>query len=233
MSVPGDVEANVAAHVALVNAAAARGARLVAFPELSLTGYELERIAAEPELTLTEDDARLAPLRSACEVTGVTAVVGLPMPVPGGGRQLCALALRGDGGTVRYAKTFLHDVEAEVFVAGDGPVVLEHEGRRLGLGVCFDAAHPEHARAAATAGAEVYVCGAIFARGAEHRMAAQAEGRARETGMFVLFALTSGPAGPYDSFGGSGVWDPTGRPLVQLGDEAPALAVAEVAARPR
>jgi 5-aminopentanamidase len=227
-SVPGDVEANVAAHVGLVDAAAARGARVVAFPELSLTGYELDRIASEPQLTLAEDDPRLSPLRWACAVSGVTAVVGLPMPVSGGDRQLCALALRGDGGSVRCAKTFLHDAEAEVFLAGDGPAMLELEGRRIGLGVCFDAAHPDHARAAAAAGAEIYVCGAIFGREAEHRIAAQAESRARETGMFVLFALTSGTAGPYDTRGGSGVWDPAGRPLVQLGDETPALAVAGV-----
>ena len=126
--VPGDVEANVAAHVGLVGAAADRGARLVAFPELSLTGYELDRIAAEPQLTLARDDARLAPLRQVTADTGVTAVVGLPMPAAGGGRQLCALALRGGRETVRYAKTFLHDVEAEVFAAGDGPAVLELDG---------------------------------------------------------------------------------------------------------
>lgn len=230
-SVPGDIEANVAVHAGLVHEAAARGARLVAFPELSLTGYELERIATEPDLTLTDDDARLAPLRRACAETGVTAVVGLAMPAPSGDRQLCALALRGDEPPVRYAKTFLHGAEPEVFVAGDGLAVLEIEGRRIGLGVCSDAAHPEHARATAAAGAEVYVCGAIFTRGTEQRIVDQATGRARETGMFVLFALTSGPAGPLDTSGGSGVWDPEGRPLVRLGDQAPALAVAELGDR--
>jgi predicted amidohydrolase len=136
--------------------------------------------------------------------------------------------MSGDGRPVRCAKTFLHGAEPEVFVPGDGPEVLELDGLRFGLGICGDAAAPEHARAAAAAGAEVYVCGAIFARGTENRIVAQAAGRARETGMFVLFALASGPAGPYESSGGSGVWDPTGRPLVRLGDEAPALAVAEL-----
>jgi 5-aminopentanamidase len=227
-AVPGDIEANVAAHVELVHDAAARGARLVAFPELSLTGYELEQIAAVPELTLSEDDPRLTPLRHACAVTGVTAVPGLAMPAPGGGRQLCALAMRGDGRPVRYAKTFLHGDEPEVFVAGDGPAVFEVDGRRLGLAICGDAAAAEHARAAAAAGAEVYVCGAIFPRGTENRIVAQAAGRARETGMSVLFALASGPADPFDSSGGSGVWNSAGEPLVRLGDEAPALAVAEL-----
>jgi predicted amidohydrolase len=228
-SVPGDVDANVAMHTDLVRAAAADGARLIVFPELSLTGYELERIATEPTLTLAEDDPRLAPLRRACEATGATAVAGLPMPVPAGGRQLCALALGPAGPPVRCAKTFLHRAEAEVFIPGDGPAVLELDGRRVGLGICFDAAHPEHARAAAAAGAELYACGAIFGAGSEDRIVDQAAGRARETGMSVLFALTSGRAGPYDTEGGSGVWDSTGRPVVRLGHDAPAVALAELA----
>jgi predicted amidohydrolase len=228
-AVPGDVEANVAAHADLVHAAAADGARLVVFPELSLTGYELERIAAEPELTLAEDDPRLAPLQRACDATGATAVAGVPMPAAGGARQLCALALGPTHPPVRCAKTFLHRAEAELFVAGDGPALVAIDGRRVALGICFDAAHPEHARAAAAAGAELYACGAIFGAGSENRIVDQAAGRARETGMPVLFALTSGRAGPYDTEGGSGMWDATGRPVVRLGDDAPALAVAELA----
>jgi predicted amidohydrolase len=227
-SVPGDVEANVAAHVDLVHAAAGRDARLVAFPELSLTGYELARIEAEPALTLTADDPRLDPLKQACAAADVTAVVGLPMPTADGGRQLCALAIRPDGTLVRGAKTFLHGVENDVFTAGDGPTLLTHEDRTLALAVCADASHPEHARAAAAAGAEVYVCGAIFSRGTEQRREDQAEGRSSETGMALVFALTTGKAGPYDTDGGSGVWDSHGRPLARLGAEGPALVVGEV-----
>jgi predicted amidohydrolase len=228
-AVPGDVDANVAAHADLVHAAAADGAQLIVFPELSLTGYDLERIGAEPALTFADDDPRLLPLQRACAATGATAVAGLPMPVPGGGRQLCALALRPADAPVRCAKTFLHHAEAEVFLAGDGPAVFAVDGRSVGLGVCFDAAHPEHARVAAAAGAELYACGAIFGAGSEDRIVEQATGRARETGMSVLFALTSGPAGPYDTEGGSGIWDSSGRPVVRLGDDAPALAIAELA----
>jgi predicted amidohydrolase len=39
--VEGDVQANVEQHLRLAEAAAAEGARIVVFPELSLTGYEL------------------------------------------------------------------------------------------------------------------------------------------------------------------------------------------------
>ncbi|MGH2830821.1 MAG: nitrilase-related carbon-nitrogen hydrolase, partial [Actinomycetota bacterium] len=39
--VRGDVQANLEEHGRLVRVAAAEGAQLVVFPELSLTGYEL------------------------------------------------------------------------------------------------------------------------------------------------------------------------------------------------
>src|SRR5205823_3134112 len=68
-----DVAANALAHAALVRRA---GARVVVFPELSLTGYELD---APP---LAADDARLAPLVEACAETGSVALAGAPVPGP-------------------------------------------------------------------------------------------------------------------------------------------------------
>lgn len=58
----GDVEANLRQHAHLVRAAAEQGAEILVFPELSLTGYELNLAA---ELAFAEDDARLAPLAAA------------------------------------------------------------------------------------------------------------------------------------------------------------------------
>jgi predicted amidohydrolase len=224
-AVPGDVGANVAAHVGLVERAGAAGAALVVFPELSLTGYELERIAAEPQLALRPDDPRLAPLREACVAAGTTAVAGAPVD-----GELAAIVLHGDGRAPDvYGKQNLDGPERDVFRAGTRTVVVEAGGRRVGLGICVDANHPEHAAAAAAAGAEVYAAGVIFKRGTEARMAANAAARARETGMWVLFAQPSGVAGPFDTTGGSGIWAPGGEPVVRLGAEAPAIGVAELA----
>src|SRR5256885_4498997 len=71
--VPYDVAANALAHAEIVGRA---GARVVVFPELSLTGYELD---APP---LTADDPRLAPLVEACRETGSLALAGAPGSSP-------------------------------------------------------------------------------------------------------------------------------------------------------
>ncbi|WP_445942423.1 nitrilase-related carbon-nitrogen hydrolase [Pseudonocardia sp. T1-2H] len=68
---PHDVEANALAHAAAVRES---GARVVVFPELSLTGYELDAAV------ITTDDPRLAPLVDACAETGSIALAGAPLP---------------------------------------------------------------------------------------------------------------------------------------------------------
>ncbi|MDP6423188.1 MAG: nitrilase-related carbon-nitrogen hydrolase [Planctomycetota bacterium] len=56
----GDVEANLASHLEAIGEAAAQDARLVVFPELSLTGYRLRDLTYE--VALRRDDPVLAQL---------------------------------------------------------------------------------------------------------------------------------------------------------------------------
>src|SRR6266852_3864533 len=67
----GLFEENLARHHELVREARSRGAGLVVFPELGLTGYLLQDLAAEVAIRL--DDPRLAAL--AAETTDLSAVV--------------------------------------------------------------------------------------------------------------------------------------------------------------
>lgn len=60
--VRGDVDANIEQHLRLIRIAAEERARIVVFPELSLTGYELDLAGA---LAFEQADARLAPLLDA------------------------------------------------------------------------------------------------------------------------------------------------------------------------
>ncbi|MFJ2224839.1 nitrilase-related carbon-nitrogen hydrolase [Streptomyces anulatus] len=56
---PADVSANVHEMVALATRARESGAELVVFPELALTGYELDAVRADPSLWVRTDDPRL------------------------------------------------------------------------------------------------------------------------------------------------------------------------------
>src|SRR5216683_3797646 len=86
-----DVEVNAVTHAAVVRAA---GARVVVFPELSLTGYELDAPA------ITAGDPRLTPIIEACAEAGSLALVGGPVRSEAGRSHIAMLAIEGSGVTV-------------------------------------------------------------------------------------------------------------------------------------
>src|SRR4249919_3243123 len=81
-----DVAANALTHAAAIRAARAR---VVVFPELSLTGYELGAS------TVDTSDPRLAPITAACAETGSVALVGAPVAGEAGRRHIAVLAIDG------------------------------------------------------------------------------------------------------------------------------------------
>lgn len=202
--------ANAAEHARLVREAAAD---LVVFPELSLTGYVLD-----PALHVDRDDPRLEPLIAACAETGAVALAGAPVD-----GRLAALVVGGDGVGDLYAKRHVHGSESHVFTAGDRDVVVEVGGVRVGLGICFDTAHDEHAAGVRTAGASLYAVGAMVEPGDEDHIEERMPARARAHGLWVALANHAGAG-----CGGSGVWAPDGSAVARLGREAPALAFADV-----
>lgn len=100
ISVRGDVSANVQAHLQLVRAAAEQCAQVLVFPELSLTGYELDLAAG---LAFTESDSRLDPLRDAAIETEMVLVVGGPVRL-GSRLHIGAFALCPSGSIVLTTK---------------------------------------------------------------------------------------------------------------------------------
>jgi predicted amidohydrolase len=212
-----DVAANAEAHAEAVLGAAAR---LVVFPELSLTGYDLSAPAVEP------GDAKLAPLVAACRTTGATALAGAPVRDEDGREHIATLAVTGDGVTVAYRKMWLHGEEFDRFTPGEKPEVLVLDGWKLGLAICFDAAVPQHAADTAALGIDAYVASTLYGPG--DASAARRDGhlaeRARTHAIWAVLATSAGPSGTYpDTSGGSGIWAPNGDVLVQAGRDAGAV----------
>ncbi|WP_067816851.1 carbon-nitrogen hydrolase family protein [Actinomadura kijaniata] len=203
-----DVAANAVAHAEAVRAA---DARVVVFPELSLTGYELDAVPVDP------GDERLAPIVAACAETGTLALVGAPVPGP----YIGVLAVDGEGARVVYGKTYLHGSEADRFKAGE-PAVIEVDGWRLGLAVCRDTGVPEHAERTAALGIDGYVAGVVHA---DHEAGVHGERARRVVADHGVWAATAAFAGPtgggFDRTSGrSGIWSAEGALLAEAG-EAP------------
>ena len=75
------------------------------------------------------------------------------------GDHISVLALDGAGARVVYRKMWMSEAEAERFVPGPAPAIIEVDGWRLGLAVCKDTGVSAHADATAGLGMDAYVAG--------------------------------------------------------------------------
>jgi len=214
-----DVGANAAAHAATVRSA---GARVVVFPELSLTGYELDAPA------ITVDDPRWAPIVEACAEAGSLALVGAPVNGDAGKPHIAMAAVDGTGVTVAYRKMWLHSTESDRFAPGADPAVLAVDGWRLGLAICRDTGVPEHVSDTAALGIDIYVAGVLDAAKDAAVMPERARRAAGEHGVAVAVASFAGSTGGgFDQAAGrSAIWNADGVVVAQAGPEPGAVAQA-------
>ena len=211
----GDVSANVVAHAVLVRAAAAR---VVVFPEMSLTGYELDAPVLDP------DDPRLGPLVDACAITGTTVLAGAPVAGP----HIGMLVVDGTGVRVAYRKVHPGGSEAPRFRPGPCPEVIEVGGWRLGLAICRDTGIAAHAASTAALGIDVYVAGLVDHHHEDVVQEERARRVAADHGVWVAFASFAGSTGGgyAETAGRSGIWSPDGTVLDRAGREPGGIAVA-------
>ena len=222
VSLDGDVAANVARHLAFVDAARERGAHLVVFPELSLTGYEPARAH---EVALRPDDPRLAPLRTAARDAALTIVAGAPL-ASAHGLHIAAFIAAPDGTITVYAKQYLHPGEAAFFVPGPAGAVVRVNGAAVGVAICADLGHVEHAAAAAASGAVVYAVGALITPEGYPADERLLRGHARNHDMVVLMANHSAPTGGWIPAGRSAVWAAGGDAIAAAAGTAESLVIA-------
>ncbi|MGH2407653.1 MAG: carbon-nitrogen hydrolase family protein [Candidatus Limnocylindrales bacterium] len=212
-----DVAANAEAHAAAIRAALAR---VVVFPELSLTGYELDA----PDIEV--DDIRLAPIVEACAEMGSTALVGAPVAADDGRSNIAMLAVDGTRATVAYRKIWVDATEAGRFSPGPGPMELEIDGWRLGLAICKDTGIARHAADTAALGVDAYVAGTLMFDDEIEIQDERARMIATQHGIPVAFASFAGPTGGgyMSTAGSSGIWAADGTVINQVGREPGAIA---------
>lgn len=128
--------------------------RLVAFPELALTGFPVDgKVAAHR----VGDSAALARVEATVRRVGGYAVVGFAEENPTG-LPYNSAALFGPAGLVGVVrKRHLPGLEKQWFSPGGPPTVFATEVATIGVAICYDAWFPEYVKAQALAGAEIIV----------------------------------------------------------------------------
>ena len=222
----GALDDNLERHRAVLSEAREGGANLIVFPELGLTGYLLQDLAAEVAMRL--DDPRLAVL--VAETRGVSAVISF-VEESADHRLFIAAALVEDG-SIRHVhrKLFLPTYglfdERRFFAAGDllraAPSDL---GVGIGLGVCEDFWHMAVPQLLALDGAQILINvssspGRDLASTNEVGLGTATSWRtmmrtyAQLTTSFVVFCNRVGVDESISFWGGSEVIAPTGEALL-------------------
>lgn len=225
VSIPGQIDANIARHCVFVDAAAAAGVQLLVFPELSLCGYDLPGLGAA---ALGADDARLAPLAERARTANMTIVAGLSLANRNGLPFIGALAFHPDGRRSAYRKHFLHPGEDQYAAPGAAiSGLIDVRGVPVALAICADTSHQQHAHAAAMAGATLYVAGSVISPGGYQKDTDMLAAHAKQFSLGILMANHAYDTGGYSCAGRSAVWLPDGQLLVAAEGQGELLVIAD------
>lgn len=231
----GDVDANIDQHSRLARLAAEAGAKVLVFPELSLTGYEMELAA---DLAFSEEDPRLDPLLEAATSLSIALVVGAPVRI-GACLHIAAFIASPDGSLALYTKHHLGafpddanpggripPAEDTVFQPGDRNPLLDLKGCKAALAVCADWMQPSHVANAAARGAAAYLVGTFTIPRYLETVKATLERYAIRHLMTVVFANHGGATGGLPAGGRSAIWSERGERLVELPPAGAGIALA-------
>jgi predicted amidohydrolase len=216
------VERNLRTTLHYMRAAAETGARVVLFPEASLTSYYFPYLI---DLTDSEVERALERVREAAAEHGIWAIVGSIRKTHD--RFLNLMHVVDPAGDVihEYAKVHMAGKDEKKYCrGGDAVSLFEIDGIPCTMVICRDGRHPELYRIPAMAGARILFHPSCSSDSIEGVAWKRAAGRAQQpvgpnARIFHCVANTVGqsPDGKQTSSGGSFIREPRGLPLAEAG----------------
>ncbi|MEE4305831.1 carbon-nitrogen hydrolase family protein [Pseudomonas alliivorans] len=219
---PLDVSGNLTRLERQAQAAAAQGAQVLVCPEMFLTGYNIGARACA-ELAQAQDGPAAQRIAEIARQYTIAILYGYPERSVEQ-RIYNAVQLidsRGERSS-NYRKTHLFsELDKSMFSAGEdlGPVV-ELNGWRLGMLICYDVEFPENTRRLALAGAELILVPTANMAPFDFVCDVTVRARAFENHCYVVYANYCGSEGEIRYCGLSSVCAPDGsRPALAAQDE--------------
>jgi predicted amidohydrolase len=201
----------------LVDAVAPAAGDLVVLPETAFTGFSLD-----PSRTMIDTDAAEGFLADLARRLRCTVVGGLVAPDQDGRASNQSLAFSPAGDLLaRYVKLqpFTLGGEAAVHAAGGEIVLFEWAGLRVAPLICYDLRFPEHFRAAAKLGAEMFVVIANWPAKRHHHWLTLLKARAIENQAAVVGVNRCGTDPSFTYNGRSIVASPHGHVIADAGEQ--------------
>lgn len=212
---------NLQKCIKYMNQATQEGAKLLVLPESILA-----RDINDPKLFLTEaqplDGPFVQGLLEASKGSDLTTIFTIIIPDSDNKALNVLLAIKNGEITARYDKLHLYDAflmqESKHINSGNEiPALLDIDGFKFGLMICYDVRFPELARSLALSGADAFVLPTAWLKGPqkEHHWNILNTCRALENTCYMIAVGECGPS----NIGNSLVVDPLGIVITQLSEE--------------
>jgi predicted amidohydrolase len=225
----GEVEANLERIATAVTDAATQGATFIVLPEAAVTGYAFASLAEALPVARKAESVAEQMLAGLAETHRSTIVCG-SLEANGDEVFNVALVLLPDGRRMRYRKMHLPFLGIDRYATPgpDAPAVIESDGFRFGVLICYDLRFPEAARICALEGADIIALPTNWPVGVQFHPDLFAPSRAAENHCFVLACDRVGTERGTTFMGRSVLFDPDGRRLAAASDTEEELLIADI-----
>lgn len=220
----GDIDANLLDHYQLIELAVQNKAQLIAFPEMSITGYERENAQ---QLTFKKDDARLDKLKKLAVENNIVIIAGAPIQIESE-LFIGEFIISPDNSVAVYTKQFLHEGEDEFFQSSfDNNPMLTIENKKISFAICADIDNPLHPENACKLATDIYIASIFFTPNGIPNAYQDLQSYAAKHKMNILMSNFSGESWGYPSAGQSAFWNNKGELVGQLNDSDSGILLVE------
>lgn len=220
----GDIDSNLLDHYRLTELAIQNGAQLIAFPEMSITGYEREHAQ---KLAFKKDDSRLDHLKKLAAENNIIIVAGAPIQIEAE-LFIGEFIISPDNSVSIYTKQFLHEGEDEFFQSSfDYNPMISIENKKISFAICADIDNPLHPENACKRATDIYIASIFFTPNGIPNAYRDLQSYAQKHQMNVLMSNFSGESWGSPSAGQSAFWNNKGELVGQMNDSDSGLLLVE------
>jgi NAD+ synthase (glutamine-hydrolysing) len=214
----GDIAGNTKKIIEQAHTAREKGAQIIVFPELAISGYPPEDLLLRPSLVLRINTA----LAEIAAIEGIVVVVGYPLNEDKKRFNSAGVFAQGaQRGIYRKQKLPNYSVfdEARYFESGTDNVIFEISGRKVGLLICEDIWHRQPIKTLKENGADfVLILNASpFQIGKQELRRSLLTHRAQENSIAIASVNLVGGQDDLVFDGGSMVINPDGQVAAEAG----------------
>jgi predicted amidohydrolase len=222
--IKGEIDKNIEAHKKFINLAITKGADMIFFPELSLTGYE-PKLAKN--LATTQDDIRFNDFQEISNSHNIT--IGVGMPTKSNSEILISMIIfQPNKSRQTYSKQILHSDEFPYFINGQQQIILTAGKKTIAPAICYESLQPEHAERAFRRGVEIYIASVAKSENGVAKAFKHYPDIAKKYSMTVLMSNCLGPCDDFESVGKSAIWNKDGLLVKQFNETSEGILLYDV-----